>query len=37
MSLEKFFCGEKSGFLFVCWALFGFVDGVSGFVWRFLA
>jgi len=28
MSLEKFFCGESSTFLFVFLALFWFLDGV---------
>ncbi len=31
MSLEKFFCGGGSGFLFVFWALFG-----AGLVFRAL-
>jgi hypothetical protein len=37
MSLEKFFCGENSGFLFVFWALLRVLNGVSGSVWQFLA
>ena len=32
MSLEKFFCGESSAFLFVYWTLFWFLYGVSGSV-----
>ena len=37
MSLEKFFCGGGSGFLFVFWGLFCFWDGVSGSVFAGLA
>jgi len=37
MSAEKFFCGESSAFLFVFWRLLWFLNGVSGFVRRFLA
>jgi len=36
MSVEKFFCGESSTFLFVFYALFAVLIGVSGAVeWCF--
>jgi hypothetical protein len=35
--LKKFFEVGRSGFLFVFWVLFGFLDGVSGSVFAVLA
>jgi hypothetical protein len=37
MSLEKIFCGVSSGFLFVFWALFIVLGGVSGAVFAVFA
>ncbi len=37
MSLEKNFWGESWAFLFVFWALFGFLIGVSCSVFRVFA
>jgi hypothetical protein len=33
MSAEKIFCGGRGAFLFVFWALFMVLYGVSGAVW----
>jgi hypothetical protein len=37
MSAEIFFCGESLTFVFVFWALFGVLHGVSGSVFAVLA
>jgi len=37
MSAGKFFWGVSSGFLFVFWALFWFLNGVFGSVSAFFA